>query len=75
MISRGKEIWARNIQADYGKFGLNWGYASTPLLKGDALYVPVLHGMKTDDPSYILKIDTLTRQDGVARRASESGGA
>ena len=56
----GKEIWARNIQADYGKFGLNWGYASSPLLKGDALYVPVLHGMKTDDPSYILKIDKLT---------------
>ncbi|MEK7076766.1 MAG: glycosyltransferase family 2 protein, partial [Patescibacteria group bacterium] len=52
----GKEIWARNIQADYGKFGLNWGYASSPLLKGDALYVPVLHGMKTDDPSYILRI-------------------
>jgi len=25
----GKEIWARNIQADYGKFGLNWGYASS----------------------------------------------
>jgi outer membrane protein assembly factor BamB len=56
----GQEIWARNIQADYGKFGLNWGYASSPLLKGDALYVPVLHGMKTDDPSYILKIDKLT---------------
>ena len=56
----GKEIWARNIQADYGKFGLNWGYANTPLLKGDALYVPVLHGMKTDDPSYILKIDKMT---------------
>jgi len=56
----GKEIWARNIQADYGRFGLNWGYANTPLLKGDALYVPVLHGMKTDDPSYILKIDKMT---------------
>src|SRR4026208_2240773 len=35
----GKEIWTRNIQADYGRFGLNWGYANTPLLKGDALYV------------------------------------
>ena len=56
----GKEIWTRDIQADYGKFGLNWGYANTPLLKGDALYVPVLHGMKTDDPSYILKIDKMT---------------
>ena len=32
----GKEIWSRDIQADYGRFGLNWGYASSPLL-GDAL--------------------------------------
>ncbi len=56
----GKEIWSRNIQADYGRFGLNWGYASSPLLKGDALYVQVLHGMKTDDPSYVLKIDKMT---------------
>ena len=56
----GKEIWTRDIQADYGRFGLNWGYANTPLLKGDALYVPVLHGMKTDDPSYILKIDKMS---------------
>jgi outer membrane protein assembly factor BamB len=56
----GKEIWSRDIQADYGRFGLNWGYASTPLLKGDALYVPVLHGMKTDDPSYVMKIDKMT---------------
>src|SRR5215203_1426359 len=56
----GKAIWTRDIQADYGRFGLNWGYANTPLLKGDALYVPVLHGMKTDDPSYILKIDKMS---------------
>jgi outer membrane protein assembly factor BamB len=56
----GKEIWSRDLQADYGKFGLNWGYASSPLLRDDALYVQVLHGMKTDDPSYVLKIDKMT---------------
>jgi outer membrane protein assembly factor BamB len=56
----GKEIWSRNLQADYGKFGLNWGYASSPLLKDDGLYVQVLHGMRTDDPSYLLKIDRMT---------------
>ena len=56
----GKELWSRQIQQDYGKFGLNFGYASSPLLKGNALYLQVLHGMKTDDPSYLLKIDTLT---------------
>jgi outer membrane protein assembly factor BamB len=56
----GKEIWSRDIQKDYGRFGLNWGYASSPLLYGDALFVPVLHGMKTDDPSYLLRIDKKT---------------
>src|SRR5262245_35039655 len=56
----GKEIWHRDIQKDYGRFGLNWGYASSPLLHENALYVQVLHGMKTDDPSYVLRIDKKT---------------
>ena len=56
----GKEIWSRDIQRDYGTFGLNWGYASSPLLHEDVLYVQVLHGMKTDDPSYVLRIDKMT---------------
>jgi outer membrane protein assembly factor BamB len=54
---KGAELWTRDIQKDYGAFGLNWGYASSPLLNQGSLYVQVLHGMKTDDPSYILKID------------------
>lgn len=56
----GREIWSRDIQKDYGEFGLNWGYASSPLLHEDALYVQVLHGMKTDEPSYVLRIDKRT---------------
>ncbi|MEK6281398.1 MAG: PQQ-binding-like beta-propeller repeat protein [Acidobacteriota bacterium] len=56
----GKELWTRDIQKDYGEFGLNWGYASSPLLFEDSLYVQVLHGMKTDDPSYVLRIDRKT---------------
>jgi outer membrane protein assembly factor BamB len=54
----GNELWVRDIQKDYGEFGLNWGYASSPLLFENSLYVQVLHGMKTDDPSYLLRIDT-----------------
>jgi outer membrane protein assembly factor BamB len=53
----GKELWSRDIQKEYGQFGLNWGYASSPLLFEDSLYVQVLHGMKTDDPSYVMRID------------------
>jgi len=56
----GKELWSRDIQKDYGEFGLNWGYASSPLLLDDALYVQVLHGMKTDAPSYVMRIDKKT---------------
>jgi len=56
----GNEGWTRDIQKDYGKFGLNWGYASSPLLFEDGLYVEVLHGMKTQDPSYLLRIDKKT---------------
>ncbi|HSF18841.1 MAG TPA: PQQ-binding-like beta-propeller repeat protein [Vicinamibacteria bacterium] len=56
----GKELWSRDIQRDYGRFGLNWGYASSPLLHEGALYIQVLHGMKTDDPSYLLRIDAAT---------------
>lgn len=52
----GKGLWARDIPKDYGAFGLNWGYGSSPLLHGDSLYVQVLHGMRTDDPSYLLRI-------------------
>jgi outer membrane protein assembly factor BamB len=73
----GKEIWMRDIQKDYGRFGLNWGYGSSPMLYGDSLYVQVLHGMKTDDPSYILRISkangrTIWRQERptIAQRES-----
>jgi outer membrane protein assembly factor BamB len=53
----GTEMWTRDIQRDYGRFGLNWGYASSPLLHEDSLYVQVLHGMRTNDPSYVLRIE------------------
>ncbi len=52
-----EEVWVRDLQADYGAFGLNHGYGASPLLDEGTLYVPVLHGMKTDDPSYVLAID------------------
>jgi outer membrane protein assembly factor BamB len=73
----GKELWMRDIQKDYGRFGIQWGYGSSPLLYHDALYVQVLHGMTTDDPSYVLRISkangrTVWRQERptTARRES-----
>jgi outer membrane protein assembly factor BamB len=73
----GKELWTRDIQKDYGQFGLNWGYASSPLLYGDSVYLQVLHGMRTHDPSYLLRIDkttgkTLWRVERPTRAMHES---
>ena len=73
----GRELWARDIQKEYGAFGLNWGYGSSPLLLDGTLYVPVLHGMKTDDPSYLLGVEgasgkTLFRVERPTDARSES---
>jgi outer membrane protein assembly factor BamB len=56
----GKELWTRDLQKDYGKFGLQWGYGSSPLLEGDTLYVQVLHGSHTQEPSYLLGLEPRT---------------
>jgi outer membrane protein assembly factor BamB len=56
----GNELWNRDLQKDYGKWGLNHGYGSSPLLHEGTLFVQVLHGMHTDDPSYVLRIDGKT---------------
>jgi outer membrane protein assembly factor BamB len=56
----GRELWARDLQKDYGRFGLNHGYGSSPLLFEGSLFIPVLHGMKTDDPSYLVRVEGAT---------------
>lgn len=53
----GRELWRHDLQKEYGQFGILHGYSSSPLLHGDSLYVQVLHGFFTDDPSYILALD------------------
>ncbi len=56
----GNRVWQADLQKDYGPFGHNWGYGSSPLLHGGSLYVEVLHGMKTDDPSYVVAFEAAT---------------
>ena len=54
----GSPLWTRNIPEDYGHLGMNFGYGSSPLLYRENLYIQILHGMFTDDPSYVLKINS-----------------
>jgi outer membrane protein assembly factor BamB len=73
----GGQKWQRNLQDNYGAFGLNWGYASSPLLYDGKLIIQVIHGDKTDDPSYIVAFDALNgeelwRQERPSDALSES---
>jgi outer membrane protein assembly factor BamB len=52
----GKVLWKRDLQKDYGNFGLNWGYGSSPLLFQGKIIIEVLHGNNTDDPSYLVAL-------------------
>ena len=56
----GNQAWMRDIQRDHGAWGLLWGYGSSPLLWEDSIYVQVLHGYYTDEPSYLLRINKNT---------------
>ena len=57
---QGNRLWQRDLQKEYGQFGILHGYSSSPLLHDGTLYVQVLHGFHTDDPSYVLGIDAST---------------
>jgi outer membrane protein assembly factor BamB len=39
----GKEVWKFNTQDRYGKFRIQYGLHSTPLLDGDRLYLQLIH--------------------------------
>lgn len=71
----GKQIWARSIEKDHGKFNMLWLYGSSPLLFNGKLYIQVLHrnvpadqwrdpkdGDKLAD-SYLLIVDPATGKD------------
>ena len=73
----GNERWARDLQEDYGPFGQLYGYGSSPLLFEDSLYVQVLHGSHTIDPSYIVRINktdgkTIWRAERLTKARQES---
>ena len=60
---KGKLLWKYDIQKSHWKFGLLAGYASSPVLYEDKLIIQVLHGMRTDDPSYLLALDKKTGKE------------
>jgi len=66
----GKQVWARNIQQDYGDFAFQWTYAASPALTDGKLIIQVLqrdqpvHGRgRADGESYLLALDLKTGKE------------
>jgi outer membrane protein assembly factor BamB len=53
----GQVRWTYDLQKERGAFGLQWGYASSPLLHDGKVIVEVLHGARTENPSYLIAFD------------------
>ena len=53
----GTEKWRFDIPAKYGVIGIGHGYGSSPLLVDGKLVVQVLHGQRTDEPSYLFALN------------------
>ncbi len=47
----GNQVWAKDMQKEYGKFDIQFGLSSTPVLHGDNLYVQLIHGTWNKVPS------------------------
>lgn len=58
----GNPRWTFSIPQKYGTVGTNFGYGSSPLLLDGRLILQVLHGGRTDDPSYVFALDAATGQ-------------
>ena len=49
----GNLIWNFNLQDRYGKFDIQFGMSSTPVLDGNRLYMAIMHGaMSTEDVGF-----------------------
>ncbi|MGH7194792.1 MAG: PQQ-binding-like beta-propeller repeat protein, partial [Candidatus Saccharimonadales bacterium] len=52
----GHEVWKENLQDRYGKFDIQFGLTSTPVLDGDRLYLQLLHS----GASQVIALDKTT---------------
>ena len=59
----GTPVWQLDLEEQYGDFGLMFGYANSPILYDGKLIIEVVHGWKTDKPSYLVAFDALSGKE------------
>ncbi len=55
----GAEVWKFNLQDRYGKFNIQFGMTSTPVLDGDRLYLQLLHS----GGAHVIALDKATGKE------------
>jgi outer membrane protein assembly factor BamB len=55
----GKEVWRFNVQDRYGKFRIQHGMHTTPLLDGDRLYMQLIHS----NGQFVIALDKATGKE------------
>ncbi len=61
----GNEVWKFNVQDRYGKFAIQFGMTSTPILHERHLYLQLLHGSMGGDyiVGKVIRLEAATGQD------------
>jgi outer membrane protein assembly factor BamB len=62
---QGRQVWKFNLQDRYGRFNIQFGMASTPVLHGDRLYLQLIHGAMDRNPSrgWVVALDKTTGRE------------
>lgn len=55
----GKEIWSKDLQKEYGKFKIQFGIHSTPVLHENSLYMMLIH----DGGGFVISFDKNTGKE------------
>lgn len=60
----GELVWKKDLQEEYGKFNIQFGMATTPVLDRGRLYLALIHGdmrdMKTTSVGHVVALDAET---------------
>ncbi|WP_237227387.1 PQQ-binding-like beta-propeller repeat protein [Rubinisphaera sp. JC750] len=60
----GNKVWHFNLQERYGKFDIQFGMSSTPVLDGDKLYMAIMHGSMSSGETGYAKVICLDKSTG-----------
>lgn len=52
----GKQVWQRDLAAEYGAWQINWGHGSSPIVYRDTVILPCFH----EPASYLIALDART---------------